>query len=60
VRDQTRPLTVSGKVAAPGTDEIALDAEVPVNRRDYGMSFNQLNMMSTDNIITIHAVFTKA
>jgi hypothetical protein len=24
------------------------------------MSFNQLNMMSLDNIITIHAVFAKA
>jgi polyisoprenoid-binding protein YceI len=60
VRDQTRPVTISGKVSAPGTDQLALDAEVPVNRRDYGMSFNQLNMMSTDNIITIHAVFTRA
>ena len=60
VRDQTRPVTVSGKVSAPGADEITLDAEVPVNRGDYGMSFNQLNMMSMDNIITIHAVFTRA
>jgi polyisoprenoid-binding protein YceI len=60
VRDQTRPVTVSGKVSAPGADEIRLDAELPVNRGDYGMSFNQLNMMSMDNTITIHAVFTKA
>ncbi len=60
VRDQTRPVTISGKVSAQGADEITLDAEVPVNRGDYGMSFNQLNMMSMDNIITIHAVFTRA
>ena len=60
VRDQTRPVTISGKVSSPGADEIRLDAELPVNRGDYGMSFNQLNMMSLDNIITIHAVFTKA
>jgi polyisoprenoid-binding protein YceI len=59
VRDQTRPVTVSGTVAA-GADEISLDAELPVNRGNYGMSFNQLGMMSLDNIITIHAVFTKA
>jgi polyisoprenoid-binding protein YceI len=59
VRDQTRPVTISGKVSAQGTDEIKLDAELPVNRGDYGMSFNQLNAMSLDNIITIHAVFTK-
>jgi len=60
VRDQTRPVTVSGAVSANGADEISLDAELPVNRGQYGMSFNQLGMMSLDNIITIHAVFTKA
>jgi polyisoprenoid-binding protein YceI len=60
VRDQTRPVTISGKVSAPGADEIALDAELPVNRGDYGMSFNQLNMMSLHNVITIHAVFARA
>src|ERR1700733_6044317 len=60
VRDQTSPVTVSGAVSANGTDEISLDAELPVNRGQYGMSFNQLGMMSLDNIITIHAVFTKA
>jgi polyisoprenoid-binding protein YceI len=60
VRDQTRPVTVGGQVSAQGADEIRLDADLPVNRRDYGMSFNQLNMMSLDNVITIHAVFTKA
>jgi polyisoprenoid-binding protein YceI len=60
VRDQTRPVTVSGAVSANGTGEISLDAELPVNRGQYGMSFNQLGMMSLDNIIAIHAVFTKA
>jgi polyisoprenoid-binding protein YceI len=59
VRDQTRPVTISGKVSAPGADELALDAEVTVNRADYGMSFNQLNAMSMDNVISIHAVFTR-
>jgi polyisoprenoid-binding protein YceI len=60
VRDQVRPVTISGTVTGQGADEISLDAELPVNRGDYGMSFNQLKMMSLDNIITIHAVFTKA
>ena len=60
VRDQTRPVTVSGAVSANGTGEISLDAEIPVNRGQYGMSFNQLGMMSLDNIIAIHAVFARA
>jgi polyisoprenoid-binding protein YceI len=60
VRDQTRPVTINGKVSAQGADQITLDAELPINRGDYGMSFNRLNMMSLHNLITIHAVFTKA
>ena len=60
VRDQTRPITVSGKASAQGTDQITLDTELPVNRSDYGMSFNQLGMMSMHNIITLHAVFARA
>jgi polyisoprenoid-binding protein YceI len=60
VRDQTRPVTVSGTVSAHGADEISLDAELPVSRGEYGMSFNQLGMMSLDNIIAIHAVFARA
>jgi polyisoprenoid-binding protein YceI len=59
VRDQTRPVTVNGKVSAVG-DEIAVDAELPVNRADHGLTFNQLGMMSLHNIITIHAVFARA
>jgi polyisoprenoid-binding protein YceI len=59
IRDRTRPVTVNGKVSAVG-DEVTVDAEVPVNRGDYGMSFNRLGMMSLHNIITIHAVFTRA
>ena len=60
VRDQTRPVSVSGAVSANGADEISLDAELPVNRGQYGMSFNPLGMMSLDNVIASHAVFTTA
>ena len=60
VRDQTRPVTVSGTVSAHGPNELSLDAELPVNRGQYGLTFNQLGMMSMDNIIAIHAVFTRA
>jgi polyisoprenoid-binding protein YceI len=58
VRDQSRPVTISATVAAQGA--VSLDAELPVNRADYGLTFNRLGMMSLNNIITIHAVFTRA
>jgi polyisoprenoid-binding protein YceI len=58
VRGTTRP--VSFGAAVSGDDGVVtLDAEVPVNRVDYGVTFNQLGMMGTRNTITIHAVFTR-
>ena len=39
--------------------EVALDADVQVNRADFGLTWNQLGMASMNNTITVHAVFTK-
>jgi polyisoprenoid-binding protein YceI len=58
VRGTTRPVSFGAAVAG-GDGEVTLDAEVPVNRTDYGITFNQLGMMGTHNTITIHAVFTR-
>jgi polyisoprenoid-binding protein YceI len=55
-----KPVTVAAKVAAQGTDEITLEASVPVNRADFGVTWNQLGMASMDNTLTIRAVFTRA
>jgi polyisoprenoid-binding protein YceI len=60
VRGTTRPVSFGATVSVSGDDgEVTLDAEVPVNRVDYGVTFNQLGMMGTRNTITIHAVFTR-
>jgi polyisoprenoid-binding protein YceI len=40
-------------------DEVWLDAEVKVNRDDFGLTWNQLGMASMSNTITVHAVFGK-
>jgi polyisoprenoid-binding protein YceI len=63
VLGNSRPLTLTATVAtadATGDATVTLDATVPVNRKDFGMSFNQLGMMGVDNTITVHAVFRKA
>jgi polyisoprenoid-binding protein YceI len=58
VRGTTRPVSFGASVS--GDDgEVTLDAEVPVNRADYGLTFNQLDMMGMKSAITIHAVFTR-
>jgi polyisoprenoid-binding protein YceI len=58
VRGTTRPVSFGAAVSG-GEGEVTFDAEVPVNRNDYGLTFNQLGMMGTRNTITVHAVFTR-
>ena len=53
--DTVRPATVS----VLGPDQVRLDAEVQVNRADFGLTWNQLGMASMANTITVHAVFGK-
>jgi len=58
VRGQTRPLSFDAKVSATA-DEVRLDAEVPVNRADFGLTYSPLRMAPMHNTIVIHAVFTR-
>ena len=60
VRDQTRPLSFPATVSAPEAGELWLDAEIQVNRSDYGLTWNQMGMASMSNTITVHAVFTRS
>jgi polyisoprenoid-binding protein YceI len=58
VRGRTRPLSFDAKVSA-ATGEVRLDAEVPVNRADFGLTYSPLRMASLNNTVTVHAVFTR-
>ena len=59
VRDRTRPVAFDAKVSAVDAAEVWLDAEIRVNRADFGLTWNQMGMASMDNTITVHAVFTR-
>lgn len=59
VRGRTRPLTFPASVSVFGSGEIGLDAEVQVNRADFGLTWNRLGMTSMQNTIVVHAVFSK-
>ena len=58
VRGNTRPLSFDAKVSA-AAGEVSLDAEVPVNRADFGLTYSPLRMASLNNTVTVHAVFTR-
>jgi polyisoprenoid-binding protein YceI len=59
VRDRTRPVTFDATASAVSDSEVSLDAEVQVDRSDFGLTWNRMGMVSMHNTITIHAVFTK-
>ena len=58
VRGRTRPLSFDAMVSA-AAGEVGLDAEIPVNRADFGLTYSPLRMASLHNTITVHAVFTR-
>ncbi len=60
VHDRTKPVTFDATVSAASDSELSLDAEVQVNRTDFGLTWNQMGMSSVHNTITVHAVFTKS
>jgi polyisoprenoid-binding protein YceI len=59
VRDQTRRLSFEAAASAHGDSEVWLDAEVHVNRADYGLTWTLLGLTTMHNTLTIHAVFTR-
>jgi len=58
VRDVTRQVSF-GALVSGNDGEVTLDAEVPVNRFDYGVTFNPLGHVAKMSAITVHAVFTR-
>ncbi len=59
VRDRTRPVTFPARVTVLDGTQVELDGELQVNRSDFGLTWNQLGMVSVHNTITVHAVFTR-
>jgi polyisoprenoid-binding protein YceI len=59
VRDRRQPLSFDAAAAARGDGEIWLDAAVSINRADLGLTWNLLGLVSVNNTLIVHAVFTK-
>ena len=59
VRGRIRPLSFDAAVSVQDDGEIWLDAEVHINRADFGLTWNLMGMGSMNNTLTIHAVFTR-
>jgi polyisoprenoid-binding protein YceI len=59
IRGRTRPLSVDAAASVQDDGEIWLDAEVHVNRADFGLTWNWMGTISMNSILTVHAVFTR-
>jgi polyisoprenoid-binding protein YceI len=59
VRDRIGSLSFDAAISVPGNAEVWLDAGVHINRADFGVTWNQLGLVSLKNILTIHAVFNR-
>jgi polyisoprenoid-binding protein YceI len=58
-RGMTRPLSFDAAASVSGDGEIWLDAEVRVNRADFGIAWTGHRLASMNNTLTIHAVFAR-
>jgi polyisoprenoid-binding protein YceI len=59
VRDRRQPLSFDAAAAVRGDGEVWLDAEVNINRADLGLTWNLLGLVSMNNTLTVHLVFTR-
>ncbi len=59
VLGRTRPLSFDAAASVQGDGGIWLDAEVRINRADFGLTWNPLGMVGVSNSLTIQAVFTR-
>jgi polyisoprenoid-binding protein YceI len=59
VRDLARPLTFAGTATASEDGEVWLDAAVRINQADFGLTWNLMGLVSMNNTLTVHAVFTR-
>jgi polyisoprenoid-binding protein YceI len=59
VRDAARPLSFPAAISAAGDDAVQLDAEVGVDRSDFGLTWKKNGATSMTNTLTVRAVFTR-
>jgi polyisoprenoid-binding protein YceI len=55
----SRPLSFTAEASEVSADAVTLTAELPVDRKEFGMTWNQANMLKPLTFVTITARFTR-
>jgi polyisoprenoid-binding protein YceI len=59
VRGRTLPVSLDAAVSSFDDGEVRLDGELRVNRADFGLTWNFIGIAAMDNVVIVHAVFTR-
>jgi polyisoprenoid-binding protein YceI len=59
VRETTRPLSFTAHAQTSGQDEVTLSAELPVDRADFGLNWNQMGMLRGVATVSVSLRFTR-
>jgi polyisoprenoid-binding protein YceI len=59
VHGRSQPLAFDAVASVQGDGGVWLDAEVVINRADFGLTWNVMGLTSMTNTLIIHAVFTR-
>lgn len=59
VHGRTRPMSFGVTVTAESEDEVRLDAEVRIDRFDFGMTWNRMGMAARISTVIVSAVFRR-
>jgi polyisoprenoid-binding protein YceI len=60
VAGRSRPLAFPARIASATADEATLEAEVTIDRADFGITWNQVGMLKGPSVITITARYRHA
>ncbi|MFF7971147.1 YceI family protein [Streptomyces sp. NPDC007905] len=60
VRGISRPLSLTARLTSATAEALTLEAEFPVDREDFGVTWNQLGMMRGLTTVTAALRFTRA
>ena len=60
LRGTARPLVFTAKVTDAGADAATLEAEVPIDRIEHGVTVNKVGMIKGPTFVTVKARYTRS
>jgi polyisoprenoid-binding protein YceI len=59
IRGHTRPVSFAATASVADDHHARIEAEIPINRSDFGIDWNWAGLVSMKTTVTVHAVFVR-